>query len=46
MKVANVSKEFDQYCNEIVEKHKVPGFAIGLAKDGQLLWKKVMVIEM
>ncbi|WP_313891088.1 serine hydrolase domain-containing protein [Psychrobacillus sp.] len=40
MKVENMSKEINQYCTEIVEKYKIPGFAIGLEKDGELLWGK------
>ncbi|WP_313891075.1 serine hydrolase domain-containing protein [Psychrobacillus sp.] len=40
MIVEKMSKEIDQYCNEIVEKYKIPGFAIGLAKEGELLWGK------
>jgi CubicO group peptidase (beta-lactamase class C family) len=34
-----VTREFEQYCNELVEKYQIPGFSIGLAKDGQLLYE-------
>ncbi|MBE4909255.1 serine hydrolase [Bacillus luteolus] len=35
-----VTREFEQYCQEICEKFDVPGFSIGLAKDGQLFYDK------
>lgn len=34
-----ITREFDQYCNEIVAKYQIPGFAIGLAKDGELFYE-------
>ena len=40
MKVEKMSKVINQYCNEIVEKYKIPGFTMGLAKEGELLWGK------
>lgn len=35
-----VTREFEQYCQEMVEKFEIPGFSIGLAKDGQLFYEK------
>lgn len=35
-----MSKEINDYCEKVVEKYKIPGFAIGLAKDGELSWEK------
>ncbi len=35
-----VTREFEQYCQEICEKFEIPGFSIGLAKDGQLFYDK------
>ncbi|ALX48779.1 serine hydrolase domain-containing protein [Lentibacillus amyloliquefaciens] len=32
--------DFERYCDEILKKYKVPGFAIGLAKDGELSYEK------
>ena len=40
MKVEKISRELEQYCREIVEKYKIPGVAMGLAKDEELLWEK------
>ncbi|MBP2241802.1 CubicO group peptidase (beta-lactamase class C family) [Cytobacillus eiseniae] len=34
-----VTSEFDQYCKEIADKYEIPGFSIGLAKDGQLFYE-------
>lgn len=34
-----VTREFYQYCQEIADKHNIPGFSIGLAKDGQLFYE-------
>ncbi|MFD1739464.1 serine hydrolase domain-containing protein [Bacillus salitolerans] len=34
-----VNREFEQYCQEIVEEYEIPGFSIGLAKDGQLFYE-------
>ncbi|QXE03275.1 serine hydrolase [Terribacillus sp. DMT04] len=32
--------EFERYTNTLLDKYKVPGFAIGLAKDGELCYEK------
>ncbi|QKE71657.1 beta-lactamase family protein [Arthrobacter citreus] len=32
-------KEFEGYCNEIVEKYQIPGYMIGLAKNGELFYE-------
>ncbi len=32
-------KEFEAYCNEMVEKYQIPGYAIGLAKNGKLFYE-------
>ncbi|NHM31304.1 serine hydrolase domain-containing protein [Neobacillus terrae] len=34
-----ITREFEQYCNEIVEKYEIPGFSIGLAKEGELFYE-------
>ncbi|MHC0035388.1 serine hydrolase domain-containing protein [Pseudoneobacillus sp. C159] len=34
-----ITREFDQYCQEIVKKYEIPGFSIGLAKDGELFFE-------
>ncbi|WP_407267845.1 serine hydrolase domain-containing protein [Radiobacillus sp. PE A8.2] len=34
-----VTRDFEQYCQEIVEKFEIPGFSIGLAKDGQVFYE-------
>jgi CubicO group peptidase (beta-lactamase class C family) len=34
-----VTSEFEQYCQELVGKYDIPGFSIGLAKDGQLFYE-------
>lgn len=34
-----VTREFEQYCQELVEKYDIPGFSIGLAKDGQVFYE-------
>ncbi|MFE8695749.1 serine hydrolase domain-containing protein [Cytobacillus sp. FJAT-53684] len=34
-----VTSEFEQYCEEIVKKYEIPGFSIGLAKEGQLFYE-------
>ncbi|SDD40916.1 CubicO group peptidase, beta-lactamase class C family [Terribacillus halophilus] len=33
-------RDFERYSDEILKKYKVPGFAIGLAEDGQLCYGK------
>ncbi|WP_313891074.1 serine hydrolase domain-containing protein [Psychrobacillus sp.] len=40
MEVRKMSKEIDQHCNETIEKCKIPGFAIAIAKEEVLLWGK------
>lgn len=35
-----VTREFEQYCQEICEKFEIPGFSIGLAKNGQVFYEK------
>ena len=39
MKQETITREFDQYCDEIVKKYQIPGFSIGLAKDGELFYE-------
>jgi CubicO group peptidase (beta-lactamase class C family) len=39
MRPETVTREFEQYCNEIVEKYQIPGFSIGLAKDGNRFYE-------
>ena len=34
-----VTSEFEQYCQELAEKHEIPGFSIGLAKEGQIFYE-------
>lgn len=34
-----VTREFEQYCQELVEKYEIPGFSIGLAKDGRVFYE-------
>ncbi|EON70572.1 serine hydrolase domain-containing protein [Lysinibacillus sphaericus] len=40
MKQATMMEEFKQYAGEITKKYQIPGFAMGLAKDGQLFYEK------
>ncbi|RTR35192.1 class C beta-lactamase-related serine hydrolase [Robertmurraya yapensis] len=40
MTLSTVTREFEQYCEELVEKFEIPGFSIGLAKEGQLFYEK------
>jgi len=35
-----ISNDFEQYCESIGKKYKIPGLAIGLAKNGHLVYKK------
>jgi len=39
MKQETMMKEFNQYAGEITKKYQIPGFAMGLAKDGQLFYE-------
>ena len=39
MTYQTVTREFEQYCQEIAEKYQIPGFSIGLANDGQLFYE-------
>lgn len=39
MKQETMLKEFDQYAVELTKKYQIPGFAMGLAKDGQLFYE-------
>lgn len=32
--------DFEQYCDEILKKYRVPGFSLGLAKEGSLFYEK------
>lgn len=40
MKQGTRVNNFEQYSDDILKKYKVPGFAIGLAKDGELCYEK------
>src|SRR5699024_3569187 len=40
MKQETWVRDFERYCDEILKRYKVPGFAIGLAKDGELCYEK------
>lgn len=40
MKQETEVRDFERYTDQILKKYKVPGFAIGLAKDGELSYKK------
>lgn len=40
MKVEKMSQEIMEYGSKIVDKYKIPGLAIGLAKDGEVIWEK------
>ncbi len=40
MKQGTKVHNFEQYSDDILKKYKVPGFAIGLAKDGELCYEK------
>jgi CubicO group peptidase (beta-lactamase class C family) len=40
MKQGTEVYEYERYSNELLEKYKVPGFVIGLAKDGELCYEK------
>lgn len=40
MKKQTVTRDFENYCEEIVKKYDIPGFAIGLAKNGELFYEK------
>lgn len=33
-------REFEQYCDRLLTKYKVPGFAIGLVKNGEWMYEK------
>lgn len=37
--VLKKEKEFEAYCNELVEKYQIPGYVIGLAKNGELFYE-------
>ncbi|MEN1966642.1 serine hydrolase domain-containing protein [Lentibacillus sp. N15] len=39
MKQKTEMQDFEQYCGKILKKYNVPGFAIGLAKDGELTYE-------
>lgn len=39
MKQETMMKEFNQYAGEITKKYQIPGFAMGLAKEGQLFYE-------
>jgi len=39
MKKEILKSNFEEYCNDVVEKYQVPGFSIGLAKDGELFYE-------
>lgn len=39
MTLKTVTREFEQYCDELMEKYEIPGFSIGLAKDGKLFYE-------
>ncbi|SFO92024.1 serine hydrolase domain-containing protein [Salibacterium halotolerans] len=40
MKQGTGIRDFERYCDEILKKYKIPGFAIGLSKDGELCYEK------
>lgn len=40
MSEEKMSKEINDFCERIVSKYQIPGFAIGLAKNGEPYWDK------
>ncbi|MFD2445520.1 serine hydrolase [Bacillus sp. CGMCC 1.16607] len=40
MNQVTMMNEFEQYCKEIVDKYDIPGFSIGLSKDGELFYDR------
>lgn len=40
MKQETKGQDFEQYSDELLKKYNVPGFAIGLAKDGEICYEK------
>lgn len=40
MKQQTVTRDFENYCEEIVKKYDIPGFAVGLAKNGDSFYEK------
>ncbi|GAB4072699.1 serine hydrolase [Barrientosiimonas marina] len=40
MKQDTLNHDFEQYCDELLKKYKVPGFSLGLAKEGELFYEK------
>ncbi|MDY0395775.1 serine hydrolase [Virgibacillus halophilus] len=40
MKQETKNHDFERYCDEMLKRYSVPGFAIGLAKDGELHYER------
>jgi len=40
MKKSLELQEFDDYCKKVVDKHKIPGFTIGLASYGEMFFER------